>query len=224
MSGLAATPREYISQALGDSVTPRAATVNRTTTKRPKLSLQTKSLAPTQPWPQARDFDDKATIDITPTALNTYHNTWSLTQVTSPLSRCTQPALEPRTPVHYLLWPSSRRSILKDPPMPQRQRKIITSPDVQEPTRRCPWPKHKRVSFKITVEEVAELPTTVAVETDECCKSEDDHISAVALNNRDGSLHDCCLPWPSLKRKRSCEQRKGVARRSRRCSHHTRTG
>lgn len=203
-----------VPKALDEAGTNEVA-VNRTNTKKPKLFLQTKSLAVPPPSSKARRVDSTVLADITPTTLNTHNNTWRLTQLTTSFPRCTeQIVVEPPTQPYHLSPPVSTRSILKNSPRLHARLKADTRVDPPEPTRSSPLRKPKRVSFKSSPEEIVIVSMTMASEAwdrgDDLIKLDDNEVGERMFHARDPALHKRYTSLPSLKRQRRCKQKRQV--------------
>jgi len=184
----------------------------RPNSKRPKLSLQTTSLANTYgvlTRGLAPQSDAQATF--TPTTTNTLANTWDLSIRPSPVSRTESPRHPPtrtQTPQqpYTLSLPFGIKSILKNSPLPPKQSSISASP--RDPKRKIFFPQSKRVVFKRNLEDFVETTHYVARHSDLASSSSEDSsdeegqgdASTVSVPEIGGSGTQVSPP-PSRKRK-----------------------
>lgn len=140
--------------------------------RRPKLSLQTTSLASTY-GSLTRGVAPNTTQTLyTPTTANTLANTWDLSIRPSPVSRTESPRpllqIRPSSgtsqqPYAYSL-PFGLRPILKNSPLPPRAASVSASP--RESRRKVFFPQPKRVSFRNNLEEPIETKHYIARHVD----------------------------------------------------------
>ncbi|KAK5943931.1 hypothetical protein PMZ80_003212 [Knufia obscura] len=181
--------------------------------KRPKLSLQTTSLANTY-GALTRGLAPNAAgaqAAFTPTTTNTLANTWDLSIRPSPISRTESPRHPPtrtQTPQqpYTLSLPFGVKSILKNSPLPPSQSSVSASP--REPRKKTFFPQPKRVVFQRNLEDFIETTRYVARHSDltssssEESSEEESHPDAPSLSPPEvESSGSQSSPPPSRKRK-----------------------
>jgi len=184
--------------------------------KRPRLSLQTTSLANTYgvlTRGLASSSETQATY--TPTTTNTLANTWDLSVRPSPVSRTESPKPPPiraPTPQHpyTVSLPFGIKSILKNSPLPPKQSSISASP--RDPKRKIFFPQPKRVVFKRNLEDLIETTHYVARHSDLASSTSEESsgeeeegdqadASSLSLGPEIGASGSQASPPPSRKRK-----------------------
>lgn len=169
--------------------------------RKPKLSLQTTSLASGYGSLTRGIAPNAAQATYTPTTTNTLVNQWDLQIRPSPVSRTESPRpVPPKQQLPYILTlPFGIKSILKNSPLP-RQASVSASP--RDSRRKVFFPQPKRVSFRSNLEDPIENTVYTARHVDLSSSDEESpEGTPSSQKNSEDDVPEYRSPPPSRKRK-----------------------